>query len=295
MTDIDEIMNDISNEKKENKAFDRNEVWNKMQEERKEIFNLIDKTADEVRNDIGKYKSYLTMQGKLDKYSVANTLAILAQKPNARKLKSFKYWNENGALIKESEKAIKILEVNSTYTSADGSVKPSWKVKKLFDISQTNSTEEIKDNNIEEKRILTALLKDSPVDIKVVDYTLDLDKSALWKKEDNTLYIKSGIETPIAFREISRELAKAALDDSGDKQLIDFKSNSVSYMLCVKYGIDVSNINLNSIPEQLRNMNTKDFKKELNSCRSTMEDINDRMNAFFDYKVKLKKAVEQER
>lgn len=53
-------------------------------------------------------------------------------------------------------------------------------------------------------------------------------------------------------------------------------------MLCKKYGIDVSNININSIPEALKNMSASEVRNELTSMRSVMEDINTRMSAYFE-------------
>ena len=66
-------------------------------------------------------------------------------------------------------------------------------------------------------------------------------------------------------------------------------------MLCKKYGIDVSDININAIPEAFKNMSASEVRNELTSMRSNMEDINTRMNAYFETISKTQKNKEHER
>lgn len=66
-------------------------------------------------------------------------------------------------------------------------------------------------------------------------------------------------------------------------------------MLCKKYGIDVSDININTIPEAFKNMSASEVRNELTSMRSNMEDINTRMSAYFETVSKAQKNKEHER
>ena len=66
-------------------------------------------------------------------------------------------------------------------------------------------------------------------------------------------------------------------------------------MLCKKYGIDVSDININTIPEVFKNMSVSEVRNELTSMRSNMEDINTRMSAYFETISKAQKNKEYER
>ena len=81
MNDFDQIMaNANSNTTKSNKSFDKN-AWREMkQQERQEVYDLMEKTADEVKTDINKYKQYLDVQGRFDKYSVGNALVLMLHK-----------------------------------------------------------------------------------------------------------------------------------------------------------------------------------------------------------------------
>lgn len=296
MNEFDEIMSKAnSNSVANKKPFDKNAWIERKQQERQEVYDLIDKTADEVKSDLGKYKEYLDVQGRFDKYSVGNALVITSKMPTATQLKDFNDWKEAGASIKKSQNGIGILEPGDTYTRADGTMATSYNVKKMFDISQTTLNQKPRTNNYDDKLKLTALLKDCPVDIKAVDEIPNSNNVAEWNKEDNALYVKRGGETPTIFKELARELARVSLEETGNSELDNFKCNSTAYMLCKKYGIDVSDINISSIPEAFKNMTTSEVRNELSSMRSTMEDMNTRMGIYFESVAKTQKNKEHER
>ena len=97
MNDFDDIMAKAngSNTTQAKKPFDKNAWIEKKQQERQEVYDLMDKTADEVKVDIDKYKQYLDVQGRFDKYSVGNALVISASLPTATQLKEFDDWYFN--------------------------------------------------------------------------------------------------------------------------------------------------------------------------------------------------------
>ena len=108
-------------------------------------------------------------------------------------------------------------------------------------------------------------------------------------------YVKRGGETPTIFKQLAKELTRSALEETGNTELDNFKCESTSYMLCKKYGIDVSDININTIPEAFKNMSASEVRNELTSMRSNMEDINTRMSAYFETISKAQKNKEHER
>ncbi len=295
MNDFEQILANANGNSQEKKPFDKNTWKEKKQQERQEVYDLMDKMADEIKADVNKYKEYLNVQGRFDKYSVGNALVITASNPNATQLKEFDDWKESGAFIKKGENGIKILEPGDSYTRADGSSGTSYNVKKMFDISQTTSNQKPRTISYDDKVKLTALLKDCPVDVKIVDMIPNSDNIAEWNKNDNALYVKQGGETPEIFKQIARELTRVGLEETGNSELDNFKCISSSYMLCKKYGIDVSNININSIPEAFKNMSASEVRNELTSMRSVMQDINTRMSAYFETISKTPKNKEHER
>lgn len=293
MNDFEDIISNASSQ--ESNTFDRNAWIKKKQEERKGAYDLIDKTASEIVNDNEKFKTYLDVQGRMDKYSVGNALLITAQMPNATQLKEFVDWKEAGAFIKKNATSITILEPGEPYTRADGTQATSYNPKKMFDISQTTFRQNNRVLGYDEKTKLTALLKDCPVNVKAVDEIDGTNIVAQWNKKDNVLYVKRGGETKDIFRELSSELARVGLEETGNVSLDNFKCKCTSYMLCKKYGIDVSSFDLSSIPDSLKSMSSSEIRNELGTMRNALEDINSRMNQHFESISKKAKSKEQER
>ena len=293
MSNIDEIVSRQSN----TRQFDKNAWKEKKAQQRNEAYELIDKTSTDIVQDSNKFKSYIDIQSRFDKYSVGNALLIFAQKPNATIIKDFENWKKeigDNFKINSKEKGIIILEPGEIYTKADGSQAQSFNTKSVFDITQTNVKDTPKTNNYDETILLKALLKDSPVAMKVVD-SLDNGKIADWNKADDTLYISRDTDTTLLFNSISKELAKTYLGESNSIELNDFKANCVSYMIGKKYGIDVSSINIGEVPNSLKNQESKSIRNELSFMRDTMEEMNNRMSLYFESISKAQKNKDMER
>ncbi len=294
MNDFDEIISSTSNNSN-TKRFDKDAWIKKKQEDRKNAYELIDKTASEIVSDPEKFKTYLDVQGRMDKYSVGNALLITTQLPKATQLKEFEDWKEAGAYIKKNATSITILEPGESYTRSDETQATSYNAKKMFDISQTTFKPNNRTTNYDDKIKLTALLKDCPVNVKAVDDIDGTNSVAQWNKQDNVLYVKRGGETQEIFRELSSELTRVGIEESGNASLDNFKCKCTSYMLCKKYGIDVSSFNLDSIPDSLKSMSSGDIRNELSTMRNALEDINSRMNQHFESISKKAKNKEYER
>lgn len=295
MNEFEEIIaNANNNSTPAKKSFDK-EAWVKrIQEERKTAYATMDRVAEEIVQDVDKFKTYLDVQGRLDKYSVGNALLISDKMPNATQLKEFDDWKQIGAFIKKNSSHIIILEPGDQYTRADGSVATSYNPKKVFDISQTTAKPLVK-TNYDDKTKLTALVTDCPVDPKIVDSIPNSDKIAEWNKDESVLYISKTDDIQRAFKEVATELARVGLEESDNPELDNFKCKCTAYMLCKKYGVDVASIDLNYIPESLKNMSATEIRNELTSMRSTMGDINSRMNQHFERISKQQKNKEHER
>ncbi len=292
MNEIDSI---VGTKETNKKSFDRDAWIKQKQEQRKFAYDTMDKTAEEIIQDISKFKTYLDIQGRFDKYSVGNALLITNQMPNATRLKEFDDWKEQGAFIKKNENGIIILEPGDQYTRSDGSFATSYNPKKMFDITQTTAKQSVLASLYDDRTKLTALLKECPVDIKAVDIIPNSNNVAEWNKDDNVLYVQRTDDIQRTFKEISTELARVSLEESGNTELDNFKCKCTAYMLCKKYDIDTSNFDINYIPEQFKNMSASEIRNELSSMRTAMSDINARMNQHFESISKNQKNKDYER
>lgn len=83
--------------------FDKDAWAAKKQEQRQAVYDLADSTAEAIAADGGRFRDYLDVQSRFDRYTATNALLILAQKPEATQLRDFESWRSTGAFIKRQE------------------------------------------------------------------------------------------------------------------------------------------------------------------------------------------------
>lgn len=260
--------------------FDK-EAWaEKKQAERKAVYDIVDTTADKVKADGESFRSYLDVQARFDRYSATNTLLILAQMPQATQLKDFEGWREAGASIKRQQKGISILEPGDEYEREDGTRGTSYHVKKVFDISQT--TMRIRPQpevSIDEKLLLGALIHNPPVPIQMVD-TLPDKMDALYDHEKQVILVRRGMEVADIFRSVSQEIAHgelAFMKADYTRENAALAAMSVSYILCRKYGIDVSNYDFGYLPAEYQEADPQHVRELLTEIRDIAGEMQARM------------------
>ena len=255
-------------DKEEYSAFKRNE--------KSKIYEIMDKTSEKVITSGDDFKEYLDMQSRFNNYSVGNNLLILAQMPKATYLRDFNNWTDNGIYIKKFEKAIKILEPAGEYMREDGSVGINYNVKKMYDISQVSTNKKPRNMKYDEKILSKLFLQSSNAVVEIVDKIPNTDRVALYNKSENKLYVARGENKPTRIYELSEELAKQEInvDSSFDK----FKIYCVSYMLCKRYNIDVSNYKFDNIPMELQNLTAKEIREKLEPMKNAMQNISTKVD-----------------
>lgn len=275
MSELDEVYDSYDST---NRQYSKEEYAEYKKQEKQEIYSLIDSTAEKIVTNGKEFQKYLDTQSKFDNYSVGNTLLVTAQNPKATQLRDYDGWSNSGAYPKRFSKGIKILEPGDEYMREDGSVGINYNVKKVYDISQVTARQKPRITNYNDKIMSKIFLSSNLSKIQLVDEIPGTDKGAMYNFNDDTLYIARGAEAPKIFHELSQELAKQEIGESSS--LDTFKAYCVSYMLCKRYNIDVSNYDFKEIPPQLQDMEAKEIREELEPMRNAMESINTRMSAF---------------
>lgn len=277
--------------------FDK-EAWaEKKQEERKAVYELADKTAEAVGADGGKYREYLDVQAKFDRYSATNALLILAQMPRATLLKDFNGWREAGIYVKKKAQGVSILEPGNEYQREDGTIGTSYNVKKVFDLSQT--TTKVKGQpaaSVDDRLLLRALIHKPPVPIQIVDALPD-NMGAWYDHGQQAILVRRGMAAEDIFRSVSKEIAHAQLaaeNKDYTREAAAFTAYSVSYILCKKNGIDVSGYTFDQLPEPFKEADPQGVRAALTEIRDTASEISARMFRVLDQN-KAPKTKEQER
>lgn len=271
MTDIYDILQeDAVSRSSRNVDLSPKAYAEKKQLEKEEVFQMIETAMGQMAEDPAYFKQYLDTQARLDRYSVANAVLIMEQKPDAVKLKSFADWKEEGVFIKKRERGIQILEPHE-YVKKDGTTGIGYNVKKVFDISQTTAKHEpVRPMEQNTRIILKALIEKSPVTVKAVDFLQNENSKAYYDYEGGAILVKRGLDADAFFRSVAHEVAHAETA-AGKGQYVredcGFQADSITYMLCQRYGFDKSGLKT-AIPDQYQGVKPMELREKLSECRN---------------------------
>lgn len=261
------------------KDIDREKFKEKKRVELEALYDAVNEETLMIAEDPEKFSAYLRIQARFNRYTVTNAILLLHQFPDAQKLKTFEGWKRDGASVKRGEKCISILEPYS-YTKADGSMGKGFRIKKLFDISQTDLKQSPDPflTGVSSKSLLRALLEASSVESEAVD-TLDHGKDAVYDQKKQKIYIRRMLEPDDFFRAAAVSIAEAQLAEQGSSQdELESKAKAIAFMLCVKYGIDPGRLRVKMTGADAQ-MEIKEIKADLSEIRKTFTGIADRVDA----------------
>ena len=272
------------------KDIDREKSKEKKRAELEALYDAVNEETLMIAEDQEKFSAYLRVQARFNRYTVTNAILLLHQFPDAQKLKTFEGWKRDGASVKRGEKSISILEPYS-YTKADGSMGKGFRIKKLFDISQTD-LRQIPSTlfyGVSSRSLLRALLEASPVESEAVE-TLDHGKDAVYDQKKQKIYIRRKLNLDDFFRAAAGSIAEAQLAKQGSSQdELESKAKAIAFMLCVKYGIDPGRLRV-KLPGAAARMEIKEIKAELSEIRNAFTSIADRVDASIREQIKERRA-----
>lgn len=297
MSEVDEILGTSNNNpystniNANNYKHNNKKAWVEQQKkDRQQVYDTMDRMATIVSNDNQKFQEYLNIQSRFSKYSVGNCLVILEKAPKSTHIKDKESWEDKGIDLIENPKHIMILEP----VKNNGVI--YYNPKKVYDISQTNSPKQDENINYNVRAILQALLYECPVPRKAVETLSNGQIGSEYNQTDNVLYVCKNMDIETLFRTFCQEIAKIEMKDELNGNMKNFKSYCISYMLCKKYGIDVSSFNFSSLPSELTTLNDPvEIRKTIGEIRDDFEKINDKMVDYFEMKNEEKKKANPER
>lgn len=123
----------------------KEEFIKQIKETRENMNKMCDEEASKVASSFLKYIQYLDTMVQFG-YTASNTLLVMNQCPDAKELKDFSKWKEENVSILKGQEGIKILEPNGTYIDKYGNERANYKIKNVFDVSQTDK--ELQDTDV---------------------------------------------------------------------------------------------------------------------------------------------------
>ena len=218
-----------------NKPYDKEQWAAQKQAERKEAYELIDNTCSEMAVNGDSFRQYLDVQGRFDRYSVANAVLVSAQMPEATQLKDYGKWKQSRVYVNKDAQKITILEPSKEYLRDDGTKAVSYNAKVVYDISETSAKDRQEAAEPKSMReLVSAMIDASPVPFQPVD---DLELPAFYDSEQQTIFIRTGLNEEQLFVSMSKEVA-AAVYDFKTVQLGGFRTCycRLCYVVCVGNG-----------------------------------------------------------
>ena len=276
------------------RAFNKEEWAAQKQEQRKEAYELIDTTCQEMMADGGAFQQYLDVQGHFDRYSVNNAILVSAQMPEATQLKDYGSWKQSRVYVDKDAQKVTILEPGKEYQREDGSKAVGYNAKVVYDVSQTSAKDRQQPQEQKTMReLVSAMIDASPVSFVPMD---DLELPAFYDSAQQTIFIRTGLSEEQLFVSMAKEVSAAVFDckhkESRDDS--DFKSFCVAYMVSSRYGVDTKGFSFDKLPKEFEGMETQKFKGELGSMRDVLGEIQSDMYKSLE-KNKPPKSKEQER
>ena len=276
------------------KPFDKAEWAAQKQAQRQEAYELIDNTCSEMMADGESFRQYLEVQGRFDRYSVANAVLVSAQMPDATQLKDYNAWKQSRVYVNKDAQKIVILEPSKEYTRDDGTKAVGYNAKVVYDISETSAKDRQQAQEPKTMReLVSAMIDASPVPFVPV---ADLEIPAYYDSKQQTIFIKTGLTEEQLFVSMAKEVSAAVFDfkHNESRDASDFKSFCVAYMVSTRYGVDTRGFSFDRLPREFSEMDTQVFKGELGSMRDVLGEIQSDMFKSLE-KNKPPKNKEQER
>ena len=276
------------------RPFNKEEWAAQKQEQRKAAYELIDNTCSEMMADGDSFRQYLDVQGHFDRYSVNNAILVSAQMPEATQLKDYGSWKQSRAYVDKDAQKVTILEPGKEYEREDGSKAVGYNAKIVYDISQTSAKDRQQPQEQKTMReLVSAMIDASPVSFVPVD---DLELPAFYDSAQQTIFIKTGLNEEQLFVSMAKEVSAAVFDfkHKESRDVSEFKSFCVAYMVSSRYGVDTKGFNFDKLPKEFEGMETQEFKGQLGSMRDVLGEIQSDMYKSLE-KNKPPKSKEQER
>jgi len=276
------------------KPFDKAEWAAQKQAQRQEAYELIDNTCSEMMSSGDSFRQYLDVQGRFDRYSVANAVLVSAQMPDATQLKDYNAWKQSRVYVNKDAQKIVILEPSKEYTRDDGTKAVGYNAKVVYDISETSAKDRQQAQEPKTMReLVSAMIDASPVPFVPV---ADLEIPAYYDSKQQTIFIKTGLTEEQLFVSMAKEVSAAVFDfkHNESRDASDFKSFCVAYMVSTRYGVDTRGFSFDRLPREFSEMDTQVFKGELGSMRDVLGEIQSDMFKSLE-KNKPPKNKEQER
>ena len=250
------------------KAASDSQWKNQHQADRQAVTEMQDCGIELIVTDPAQYIRYLTMQGDNPAYSAGNVAIVLAGMEKATVFGTRDRWQSLGRTVlpEEQDHGVKIF-------ARDARTK-AYSLTDAYDVSQTQGKDlkhrALREDSAEMSSALQTLLNYSKAEPAV---DRNLDAPAFFDEDKRELAINPNYTDPEAFASIAAEVALTRYHDKGYNRdyswaRYELDAQSVSYILCRRYGVEPKQPNLERLGERFAGM-------DMDECKSVLDKIQD--------------------
>ena len=224
--------------------------WREQQQaERENTVAMQDAGITEITTTPEAYARYLEMQGDNPTYSAGNIALVMFGQPQATIFATRDRWKTLNRSVMEAEKG------KGTKIFARSPMGRGYTLADAYDISQTQGREikqtVLRDDTKDMETALSTVLNYAVVPV-VIDE--DLPVAAFYDQRNMELAVNPTFPDSEAFAAIAAEVAHSRLHAKGafpgyDRDECDLDAQSVSYILCRRFGIERPMPDMSRLPE----------------------------------------------
>lgn len=239
-----------------------------------------------------RYKDWLVTMSKFHSYSLNNTILILCQKPDAKRVAGYKTWQSLGRQVRKGEKSIRILApcpFKKTIKDDDGEEKvvmiPRYRVVGVFDISQTDGPDlptiyngPLKDGVDGYEKLLGDLLSICPVHVSFDD--IEGGANGFFSPGENRICVKKGMSEAQTIKTLIHEMAHQMLHGGKclkDRETKEVEAESVAYTVCNWLGIETDDYSLSYVAGWSSGKDLKELRGSMEAIRVASKEMIDRL------------------
>ena len=239
-----------------------------------------------------RYKDWLVTMSKFHSYSLNNTILILCQKPDAKRVAGYKTWQSLGRQVRKGEKSIRILApcpFKKTIKDDKGEEKvvmiPRYRVVGVFDISQTDGPDlptiyngPLKDGVDGYEKLLGDLLSICPVHVSFDD--IEGGANGFFSPGENRICVKKGMSEAQTIKTLIHEMAHQMLHSGKclkDRETKEVEAESVAYTVCNWLGIETDDYSLSYVAGWSSGKDLKELRGSMEAIRVASKEMIDRL------------------
>lgn len=240
---------------------------------------MISNTVCRINSDPEAFREYLDIQSRFPGFTEKNTILIMAQNPDASYLASSETWGDKGFSVRRGEAGVQIFGPGVPNPDAEADTKTPASIRILYDIRQTTALPTPEPSmHYDQRFLLKAILRTSPCAVDCSDNIAPVRKAS-YNLQNDTIFIHPGMTPAQLYQTLAEQISMRIARDYGlqEPQRI-LVGDAISYLLCKKYGVDMSNYGIAVIPDWFSALGESQVIQELSNIRLIAQQMGKQMD-----------------